>query len=500
MSERGVIWLVPPVIAGIITFIILRRGNSRNLSLALASGTAIAFIVLFLETAIRRIGYPFELEWLEGVLALQAERISSGQNPYPLPSAGFMPLNYPPFFQALGAPLISAGLSPLFSLRLISLASAICWMALSGIIVGKATSDRAWGIVAAGMYASAYASVGAWYDLARVDSLWVLLVGVALALVWNNYSSRRAALSCVALIASLFCKQPSILFVFPITAAIALKSRKAAWWYFVSTLAGLMLGAALIEAVTHYYTFYTIATVKGSPWLFDQFISRWGYAVKRFPFEILLGLIAVRGVIREKRPLNELRLSGGGVMAAIIATASMFMKKGAYPNDVMITLALGILFVFTVLKPRPAFAILAIVAMMSHFYLPGRAMVPTATDAQAGRRFIEQLKSMPRPFFLPSHPYYAWLAGERETPNLMSLQVNKYVTGKYPQALMANIEEKRYRVIILDYPMNFAKDELLDSINRNYALSGNIFDHSDDSTFWTVAGWKTRPSFLYLPR
>src|SRR5215471_13715211 len=70
--------------------------------LAAGLGGMIA-ILAYLFVALRRLDYPFALEWLEGNSLAEVHRLLAGQDLYPAPTAGYVPDGYPPFYFAVSA-------------------------------------------------------------------------------------------------------------------------------------------------------------------------------------------------------------------------------------------------------------------------------------------------------------------------------------------------------------------------------------------------------------
>ncbi len=140
-------------------------------------------IVIYLFVALRRIGYPFELEWLEGGEVEIVNRVVHGQGIYVAPSLHYVPYPYPPLFiwiSAVFAKVLGVGfLAP----RLVSFLASLGVLALLFHIVRRETGDAVAGLVAAGLFAATYQASGAYFDLARVDSLFLALLLAAIALV-----------------------------------------------------------------------------------------------------------------------------------------------------------------------------------------------------------------------------------------------------------------------------------------------------------------------------
>ena len=61
------------------------------------------FLVLFLYTALRRMRYPFELEWIESGILMSVRHIVQGRGLYVAPSLDFVPFLYAPLYLYVAA-------------------------------------------------------------------------------------------------------------------------------------------------------------------------------------------------------------------------------------------------------------------------------------------------------------------------------------------------------------------------------------------------------------
>ena len=66
---------------------------------------AFAWAVVLLVVFAWRLGFPLELEWMEGGMLHQAHRIQHGLSPYPPPSPEFVPFLYTPLYSVVLAVL-----------------------------------------------------------------------------------------------------------------------------------------------------------------------------------------------------------------------------------------------------------------------------------------------------------------------------------------------------------------------------------------------------------
>ena len=134
------------------------------------------FLVQFLWISVSRIGFPAEIEWMEGGMLTHAIRLANGQAIYAPPSAEFVPFFYTP-----GYPAALAALGKIFGgvdfglARSVSLAATLFTLWLLFQVVRRETDTR-FGFIAVGLYAALFRTNGAFYDLARPDSLYIAIV------------------------------------------------------------------------------------------------------------------------------------------------------------------------------------------------------------------------------------------------------------------------------------------------------------------------------------
>ena len=124
-----------------------------------------------------RLTYPFELEWMEGEMVVHVERLLHGEPLYAAPTLSFVPFGYPPLYYYVSlalATFIDGGFLPL---RIVSIASTVVTLAaIAGIV--RRFSGWIGAIAAAAAFAGAYAASDAWFDLGRVDSLYVAMLAL----------------------------------------------------------------------------------------------------------------------------------------------------------------------------------------------------------------------------------------------------------------------------------------------------------------------------------
>jgi hypothetical protein len=160
----------------------------RLLALLLAAASCI-YIAVFFFVAFARDPYPLQLEWLEcGVLDATARVLAHNQI-YVAPTHIFVPYIYTPLYYYVSAALASILGLHFSTLRALSTAcTAGCFLLIFYLARRFSGGSRHAGLLAAGLFAALYAAADSWYDLARVDMLFLLLTLVAIAFSYRGHA------------------------------------------------------------------------------------------------------------------------------------------------------------------------------------------------------------------------------------------------------------------------------------------------------------------------
>src|SRR6201997_5215975 len=139
----------------------------------LAALLGLAAIGTYVAVALTRLTYPLVLEVLESNSLVEVHRILAGQPLYAAPSASYVPDGYPPLYFAVSAAAASVLGPSYLPLRLVSLVSSLACFAILARLAQRETGSRAAGLAAAGLLAATYFATATWFDVARVDSLFL---------------------------------------------------------------------------------------------------------------------------------------------------------------------------------------------------------------------------------------------------------------------------------------------------------------------------------------
>jgi hypothetical protein len=406
-------------------------------------------------TIAHRYPYPYDLEWMEGGVLHGAQRVADGDGLYPAPSVEFIPFLYTPLYPGLLAALGTVtGISYQLG-RAISILS-LAGLAAIAIAQGRAASPArpvqglAGALLGLGLFAAAYPFTGGWYDLVRADTLALLLVtgGLYGLMRWGRGGSglwghTRVALAAALLALSFFAKQTGVLYVaagLPII--LVLDWRRAATYIVTAGVIGLGGSWLFQRATGGWFWFYVRDLHQAHDWNLDRFWrsfelilfhTRWATLV----LAIGLGLVALCAVLRRRVPAPARALLAWTYVYAVstvvgaIGWGTQYAHFNAYMPALLhgglavgltVPAALACLELILeydrpVRRDRAARALAGVLAATIGLQLYAarwspRPFMPTAHDRAAGDELIGLIRALPGEVWVPSHPWYAHLAGK----------------------------------------------------------------------------------------
>jgi len=388
-------------------------------------GLAGFFVALFVYTAMRRLHYPYDLEWVESGVLASIARITHGQPLYAKPSVDYVPYLYAPLYLYVCAWVTKLTGVSFVAARLVSAMSALATQALLMMYVRRETRSWLAGIAAAGIFASLYFFVEGWFDIGRVDSLFVLLFLLAIyctrfehpliaAFVWVlAFQTKQNALPIAIPFLLLYWERRR-----PMRMVMALGAYTVLAW---GSIAWLNHGS------DSWYRFYVFGTVKGL-----QLVAR---SAVMYPEEMLLRPLGIIFVVIAAAALMT-PVSLRSRRAAFYAAGSLVMyasfwyvraHHGAVTNA-MLPIYLWTLLLFGMALARLMVAmqrgelggaawinvlLLAVVFQMaSQVYGPG-TLIPTAAQRADRDKFEQQLQAIPGDVYVVNHSWDAVLAGKQ---------------------------------------------------------------------------------------
>ena len=458
---------------------------------------------LVLVTAYGRIGYPFDLEWMEGGMLLHALRVSQGLPLYVEPSPDFIPYIYPPLYSwVVGALGHLFGVS--YSLgRAVSLVGS---MAAAGLLIWAIRREGyTWlaALAASAVFLSTYDDCGAFFDLVRIDGLAVGLL--AAALVISRGASPAALRAGGVLLALAFAtKHNHAIFGFP----IALVLWKEHGWRRAATFAAWAAVPALVFTIILTITSrglfltYLLAVPATHPLVADR---AWPQSEQElfltFPWFLGLGLLV--GLVHIRRWSFRGRYWVSTIGTGVFASILMRAHHGGFLNVLipgfwLLALAGG-LGLGALLKrwPHPALWLLgaAVTGWEVHqgSWEPGR-YTPSAADRRAGEEILNEIAAIDGRVLMPHSPYYPVLVGKQPCFHLISFWDVTHGHTPFPkaeQAFRQSIASHEYAaVIVTNRKFGYGLD-------KHYQVEETI--KLPPRVFMPKTGWRARPRYIYVP-
>ena len=416
----------------------------------LAAAFAAAGAVGFFFVALSRMGYPFELEFEEGDLFLGALRVLDGKSIYPSPDQDpfFVPILYTPFYYYL-----CAGAMALFG-RALSVCRAVSFSAtvlIAGLIVAVA---RRRGVgwrhaVASGfLFLAFFPGSGFWYDLARLDGVFLALcLGGFFLLDRGDFSPGRIAGAASLLVLAVFTKQVGVFYLAGAGLFLLWKDfRKGFLFCALSGLAILAIGLAFHLRTGGNFTFFTLAVGPAHEFYLSRFGNPLPWLSRVWP--LALGLVVVAFLERGKSAGQaDRRLWVLFLLASIPAALLPWAKAGNYLNDfIPLFLSLAILVALFEVDWILPFVLLQLGLLV---YNP-LAQVPAASMRNAGESFIASLREDTGKTYVLDHPYYSWLAGKPTYPKGMIVAETQKAGRPPPGELVRLIDEVFFDRVVVD--------------------------------------------------
>lgn len=503
---------------------------------------AVVCSILYVVVALLRVFYPYDIDFLEDSMLMHALRIAQAQPVYLPPNAEFVPHVYMPLYMWLGGLLLKLTGPSYVPLRLISFAATLATAAIIYRVARRESGLRWVAIASAGLWLGGYRLSGGWYELARVDSLFVSLAlgGFALgALAGCGRPARRVMLSALVLALATLAKQTGVIFA----AALALYLLAALGrrvWLFAVVYGALVLAPLAGLNVTSGGWFYTYAfgIASSNPIevgrildfvRFELFGLMAALAAMALIAAWLGGRRAGWAAIREQPWLI-------GIGAAIAISSIGRASVGGATNNLMpvyalLCLAPSLLMrewtaldatkdeppplrfeettshrvrpakrspVFRLSSHRSEFvAALIILQFALGVYNPFR-FIPTPAMRAGGDRLIERIASIDGQVWVMQHPYYALLAGKQPSAQIAVVwHARDRGALPLPVDLVHRIRTRYYAAIISDESLFETDPPLAELIAANYVRSEAL---AEDESPPALTGMPMRPAAIYVPR
>ncbi|MGH2537090.1 MAG: hypothetical protein ACRDHL_06830 [Candidatus Promineifilaceae bacterium] len=506
-----------------------KRLTLHTAATGLVLALALGFSLLYLYVGLARVSYPYSLDFIEDSLVMQAWRAMQAEPTYLASNADYVPNVYMPLYPWLGGLLFKwtgPGFTPL---RALSFAATLATAGLVYWIAGRESRSRLLAFGCAGLFLAGYRLAGGWYELARVENLYVLLTlaGVAAA-IYRPPRPGGLALAGVLLGLSFLTKQHGLIFGAGTFVFLLMSAGRRAWLFAAAfALFGLAPFWLANRASDGWLATYTFGVAYASPVEAGRVVETLRHEI--FGAMLLLTLawigapLAAFGRLGWRPGLRRLlgshpwpifiaaavlvtivtRASVGGArqnyilgyaflcLAPALMTAEMTARWPAGGGRAYSALLLGLSLQFG-LSWSPAIHRAFQIHNATQF-------VPTAEMRAGGDRLIERIAAVEGPVFVMMHPPYALMAGKEPSVHIQSLWHARYRgRDRLPADLVARIESQYYALIISNVSPHFESEPALVKLLETHYRQAEVLPPSVGPP--TLSGLISRPQVLYVPR
>jgi hypothetical protein len=387
--------------------------------------------------------------------------------------------------------------------------------------VKRETGSRAAALAGAGAFAATFKMTDQFMDLARVDSLFVFFVVLALFLLRTRPSATGRIAAAVSLVLCFLTKQSAVLITAPLCAwVLFVHLRGGTTWrarlsgvpFAVLTPLAFLASISLLNGLTNdWFGYYTVLVPSQHHLARAEWLRFWTVDLL-LPFGIafagaLYVLIAPRCLEKDARGLWAAALVG-----VLAASWSARLHIGGWNNVMMPTFALlSALLAIALHRAFSAAAtigdekrrtllqagvlLLGVVQLGMHAYDP-RRVVPTERDEEAGRAVVAILAAAPGDVFVPTDSYLAPMAGKRPYLHQSAaqdlLRAPSPPTERLTKQLRKAFTEHRWSMVITD------NDWFAPEVTASYERGPPAI--TDPHAFYPVTGLHFRPGSVFMPK
>ena len=471
------------------------------------------YLLVYVVIAIARLSYPFELEWMEGGSVVQVQRILDGQALYVVPSWTFVPFIYPPFYFHVSSLVAHVTGNGFFPLRLVSFFSSLGCFALIFLVVYRRTSSVYASFIASCLFAATFRISGAWFDLARVDSLFLFLLLAGIFTFDSPRMLTRTLASPLLLFLSFFTKQTALLVIVCLSAGMFFTRRRFERIWFPLNCSLLLIGSFFIMNMLTggWYKYYVIDL----PAQHDIYYSMVAPFLTKDVAKLSIALcicaipflrIGAAANSTAERIIRDIAVFGSLFLASFLSRIHM----GGYFNVLMpvyagiaIYFGIGLAVLLKTIGGDGARKSALIVATALQFvvlvYWPGEE-IPSAMDRERGERISQLVSSFKGGVYMSDHPWYLGTLSKATQAHKMAVVDILRSSGSekwkqtLEQELVTAVEEKKYEAFLVDLE-DFELQ--VPGFKSNYKL---VESNLSGSAFHPVTGWDRRPTLLYVRR
>lgn len=452
------------------------------------------FLILYVYIAIQRVFFPFDIEWAEGAALLQVKQILAGEGLYQAPNLAFMPLVYTPVYHYLSAFVSLLVGEGFLGLRLLSFISSIAAAGMIFWIVYRETEDGFAGWISSTLYLACFQLSGGFYDLARVDSLFIFVILGTLLLFLRARNGFDLAVAGIMVAVSFFTKQTALLVFMPILVYAGFHYRWKSLYLYSSSLLGIGVTILIWSRISSgWFQYYIFQLPQEHGYSIIDAVNFWvGDTLRPLGIAFVFGLILIFHWLKrdsrsepgstwdlgdEKATMYVLFFLGCFLGAWITRASNGGAENNIMPAYASISIMLGFGFARAKrwldeqegLQQRGKLFVnlMVMVQFIALLYNP-LTYIPTPADKRTNQVLIEIMEQTEGEIFIPYRSHLPGYVGKQTHAHVVSIfELVGYFHGDVqPQGvelleeIREKIREQEYGVVILDHPMPWFKEAL----------------------------------------
>ncbi len=474
---------------------------------------ATLFAATYFTTALPRVLYPYDLDFIEDGILMTALRVANNQPVFVPPNAEFVPHVYMPLYAWLGGQLFKATGVSFLVLRLLSLAATITTAGLI-FFIARRESQSAWtGVICAGLFFGGYQITGFWYELARVDSLFVTLALAGLtAGIYARHSNLGVVGAALGLGLATLTKQTGLILGVGLGIYLIIAVRHRAWAYWPAF--GLMTCLPVIAlqlGSDGWFLYYTVHIAGINPITLGRILN--------FLTVELFGIMGPLSLMMLGATLLTVRAAGpGGIVRqpwilaigpAIFISGMGRASIGGNLNNRMMAYTLLCLAPALLTRsiahtpwitPRWSQGVIAGIVLIQFAigaYNPWRA-IPSLQMRRSGDHLIETIAATGGEVLVMMHPTYARLAKKEPSAQIAAMwHARERGNLPLPPDFATRLEQRYYVLIISDNSLFETGPELQALLAGHYTVA-KILNPNEAPP--TNTGMVVRPIIFYKPK
>lgn len=461
-------------------------------------------VLLFIFVVSQRIFLPLTLEWGEGAGLNQIQRILGGKALFVEPTIDFSALVYTPVYYYLSAALSYIIKPVLSAARLVSLMCTIATAAVLYRLVKARTDNPLAGWFSLVLFISCYYLSDGYFDLARVDALYVFLAVAAFYLFLNCTTKLDYFLAGLVVVIGFFTKQSAVLVFLPLAIYLLIFHWKRTWILLPVIVLGILIPVIVLNHLSNgWFGYYIFELPREHGFSILAAVSFWsddlmGHLGIALVFSAIYLIFSVFGSNEfsaigkqqkndkfrnpDKQQVSDTRLTILFASGAVITSWLTRSANGGGANNIMLAYAtialmfgLGINRAQSIINEQnetmSRFEILVALMVSIQFlgllYNPFN-LIPTHDEISASAVLVEEIRNADGPVLIPYRSNLTLAAGKAPQIHAVNLfELTGYFLGEFrPEGrdilsqIRQNICGQVYSMIILDQPMPWFQEQI----------------------------------------